>query len=120
MDPDPEVIAECRLMADRWAPTLKAFANPDRLLIVLWLAGTRCSVRDLQRVTGLGQSLVSYHLRALREAGLVEASPEGRANLYRLARPDLDRLAALLGTLDASEGPEPRRTDQTETAPRTP
>lgn len=66
---------------------------------MLWLAGSTSSVRDLERVTGLSQSLVSYHLQALRGAGLVTATAQGRANLYRLSNPDLDQLSALIGTL---------------------
>ena len=85
---------------------LQALANEERLLIALWLAGSTCSVRELQRVTGLSQSLVSYHLRALREAGLVTATASGRSNRYRLARADLDQLASLIGNLESS--PEAR------------
>lgn len=86
-------------MATSWAPLLRALANEERLLIVLWLAGTECSVRELEDVTGLKQSLVSYHLGQLRDAGLVLASVEGRSNRYRLARDELDQLAGLIGTL---------------------
>jgi DNA-binding transcriptional ArsR family regulator len=71
------------------------------MLIVLWLAGSSCSVRELEQVTGMSQSLVSYHLRELREAGLVESSAAGRSNRYRLASADLDQLASLLGRLQA-------------------
>jgi DNA-binding transcriptional ArsR family regulator len=91
---------ECRRIAAAWAPTLRALANDDRLLIVLWLAGGSRSVRELEEVTGLSQPLVSYHLRALREAGLVAAAPVGRSNRYRLATARLDRLATLIGELD--------------------
>jgi DNA-binding transcriptional ArsR family regulator len=92
-------IAECRGLAAAWAPVLRALANEERLLIALWLAGSECSVRELEQVTGLGQSLVSYHLRELREAGLVVASAHGRSNRYRLAHAELDQLAGLIGTL---------------------
>lgn len=92
-----QLVQECRSLADSWAPVLRAMANPERLLIVLWLAGTTSTVRDLERVTGLGQSMVSYHLRALRDAGLVIATPVGRTNQYRLADPALDDLAQVLG-----------------------
>jgi DNA-binding transcriptional ArsR family regulator len=98
---DPAVLADCQRLAITWAPVLQALANPERLLIVLWLAGTSSSVRELERVTGLGQSLVSYHLRSLRDAGLVTATAEGRANRYRLADADLDKLALLVGNLEA-------------------
>jgi len=96
---DPGVVIECRTLADTWAPVLRALANPDRLLIVLWLAGTSCSVRDLEQVTGLTQPLVSYHLSELRKADLVAVTSVGRTNRYSLARPDLDKVAALLGNL---------------------
>jgi len=93
-------IEECRQIAASWAPVLRALANEERLLIALWLAGSECSVRELEQVTGMRQSLVSYHLEVLRRAELVTASPKGRSNRYRLARADLDQLASLIGTLE--------------------
>jgi DNA-binding transcriptional ArsR family regulator len=101
---DPADIAECRRIAAAWAPTLRALANEDRLLIVLWLAGGTRSVRELEAATGLSQSLVSYHLRGLSDAGLVTASAEGRSNRYRLRRADLDKVASLMGSLDTAAG----------------
>jgi len=68
--------------------------------IALWLAGTACTVRELQEVTGLSQSLVSYHLGELRKAGLVSSTAAGRTNQYRLSNPDLDKLALLIGSLE--------------------
>jgi DNA-binding transcriptional ArsR family regulator len=92
-------LEECRQIAASWAPTLRALANEERLLITLWLAGSTCSVRELEEVTGMSQSLVSYHLRELREAGLATAAAAGRSNRYRLASASLDQLAILLGGL---------------------
>jgi DNA-binding transcriptional ArsR family regulator len=97
-----QTIRECRRLADTWGPVLRGLANPDRLLIVLWLADTTSTVRELEDVTGLSQSLVSYHLRTLRDAGLVTSTAMGRANAYRLAHPDLDKLASLVGGLEAA------------------
>jgi DNA-binding transcriptional ArsR family regulator len=101
------VVAECRRLAATWAPVLRALANPDRLLITLWLAESSCSVRELEEVTGLSQSLVSYHMAELRKAGLVTATAEGRTNRYSLSHPDLDKLAALVGNLDTSPAVAP-------------
>jgi DNA-binding transcriptional ArsR family regulator len=95
-------VGECQTLAASWAPTLRALASEERLLIVLWLAGTSCSVRELEQVTGMSQSLVSYHLRELREAGLVESTAAGRSNRYRLASADLDQLAGLIGRLHSA------------------
>jgi DNA-binding transcriptional ArsR family regulator len=105
VDMDPTVVADCRRLAETWAPVLRALANPDRLLIALWLAETDGSVRELEQVTQLPQSLVSYHLAELRKAGLVTATPRGRTNRYSLAHPDLDKLAALVGSLESEAPP---------------
>jgi DNA-binding transcriptional ArsR family regulator len=99
----PSEFEQCRDLARTWAPILRALANEERLLIVLWLAGSACSVRELEEVTGLKQSFVSYHLGQLREAGLVAASVEGRSNRYRLAHAELDQLAGLIGQLEPNQ-----------------
>ena len=101
-DTNAAEVEACRSLAAKWAPVLRALANEERLLIALWLAGSECSVRELERVTGMKQPLVSYHLRELRSAGLVSASPLGRSNRYRLAQSELDQLATLIGTLDST------------------
>jgi DNA-binding transcriptional ArsR family regulator len=93
---------ECRRIATAWAPTLRALGNEERLLIALWLAGGTRSVRELERVSGMSQSLVSYHLRELREAGVVTASAKGRSNRYHLCCDDLDEVASLIGTLETA------------------
>jgi DNA-binding transcriptional ArsR family regulator len=96
---DGSILEECRDLANSWAPALRALGHPERLLIILWLANTSCTVRQLQEVTGLQQSLVSYHLRELARAGLVAATPVGRTNQYRLSSTDLDALATVLGSI---------------------
>ena len=100
---DTAEIEACRQLAETWAPVLRALGNAERLLIVLWLANSECSVRELERVTGMKQSLVSYHLRELRSTGLVSASPSGRTNRYRLAESELDEVATLIGTISPNE-----------------
>lgn len=100
---DPADIEQCRRIAVEWAPSLRALGNPERLLIVLWLAGGSRSVRELEEATGLSQSLVSYHLRGLREAGLITSSAEGRSNRYRLVGAELDQVAGIIGSVEATE-----------------
>ena len=63
------------------------------------LVRIRTGALTCPQATGMSQSLVSYHLRELREAGLVESSAAGPSNRYRLASADLDQLASLLGRL---------------------
>lgn len=97
---DVTELEHCRRLASAWAPFLRALAHEERLLITLWLAGNTCSVRELEQLTGLRQSLVSYHLRELRQAGLVTSTASGRSNRYRLAHGGLDELSTLLGRLE--------------------
>ena len=53
--------------ARRLAPVLKALADENRLAILLALLDGDRSVTELTSVLGLSQTLVSHHLKALRE-----------------------------------------------------
>lgn len=63
---------------------MRALADEHRLAIVLLLADRARTVVELTDALGVGQTLVSHHLKALREAGLVTAEPVGRSNRYSL------------------------------------
>lgn len=62
-------------------PTLAALSDENRLTILLTLAETSMTNRQLHEATGMSQALVSHHLAALRKAGLVDSEPMGRATL---------------------------------------
>ena len=71
----------------RAATTTDAFnavAEPRRRQILDVLAGGERPVNDLVSHLDLAQSLVSKHLRVLREVGLVDVREEGRQRIYRL------------------------------------
>ncbi|GAA2575081.1 ArsR family transcriptional regulator [Dactylosporangium fulvum] len=74
-------------------------AHPLRWRLLTQLAGGDYRVRELTTLVDEPQNLVSYHLRLLRDGGLVTAtrsSFDGRDSYYHL---DLDRCAdALAGT----------------------
>lgn len=71
------------------ASVLRALASRTRLRFVHALATGACEVHDLADALGLSQAATSQHLAALRSAGVVEASRDGRAVEYRLSDPDL-------------------------------
>ena len=77
---------------DEVALVFRALAEPARLSLIHCLADGPHRVGELSAHLGLAQSTVSAHLAVLRGAGLVSASPDGRATLYRLAHPGLDDL----------------------------
>ena len=74
----------------------RGFGDPARLTILRHLADSDDKVKDLTDRLGLAQSTVSGHLACLRDCGLVESRPEGRASAFRLAHHQaaLDLLAA--------------------------
>lgn len=78
--------------AAHWAPKLKALADPNRLMIALLLSEREHSVRELQDATDLPQTLVSHHLRLLREQSLVRVRVDGRSNRYSLCCGELARI----------------------------
>jgi ArsR family transcriptional regulator len=74
------------------ATGFSALGDPIRLRILSQLtAGQRCVCELLEEI-GIAANLLSYHLRVLRDAGLVEASRRGRWVDYRLATGGLDAL----------------------------
>lgn len=80
------------------APLLAAAADPVRWQILAGLSGQPRCVCEIQADVAVSPTLLSYHLRALREAGLVEATRRGRWVDYRLAPDAHHRLTAALPT----------------------
>lgn len=64
------------------------FSDPSRLAILQRLASGERRVVDLTEHLGLAQSTVSKHLACLRDCGLVESRPVGRASVFSLTQPD--------------------------------
>lgn len=92
------------------ATALRLLADPLRRRIVQHLAAEQLCTCHLVELTGAGQTLISHHLRALREAGMVESSPYGRFTYYRLRAGSLEAAAGTLAALaEASRGDVPRR-----------
>ena len=87
------------IAAEEARQLLKALADPLRLeLVQVLAAGERC-VCDLTDQLGLAQSRLSFHLRVMREAGLIEAREQGRWVYYRLRPEAIAALQAWLAGL---------------------
>lgn len=77
--------------AVRW---FHALSDETRLQIVEMLShGERC-VCELQDVLDAAQSRLSFHLKVLKDAGLVTDRKEGRWMYYAVNREALDKIAA--------------------------
>jgi ArsR family transcriptional regulator len=69
----------------RHAAIFHALSDPRRLRILdLLRSGEQC-VCDLQAGLDCGQSLLSFHLKTLRDAGIVTMRKEGRWSHYAIA-----------------------------------
>ena len=70
----------------RIAQLCNALADEARVEIVARLLGGEKCVCDLTDALETGQSRLSYHLKVLKDAGLVTDRREGRWSYYTLAR----------------------------------
>ncbi|MBE9182848.1 winged helix-turn-helix transcriptional regulator [Oculatella sp. LEGE 06141] len=67
------------------AQKLKVLADPNRFAILKLLLNGPKYVWELNAKLDLEQSLLSHHLKILRQEGLVESQREGKAVRYCLA-----------------------------------
>jgi ArsR family transcriptional regulator, cadmium/lead-responsive transcriptional repressor len=86
------------------AAVFRSLGDPHRLAILRHLSLGEHRVRDLTEHLGLAQSTVSQHCLCLAGCGLIASRPEGRATVYRLARPELLELLAAAERLLAATG----------------
>ena len=75
---------------------LAAVADPIRWTVLQRLSLNALCVCKLQDHVPIAANLLSYHLKVLRDAGLVTTSRRGRWIDYALAEDALDRLRAAL------------------------
>ena len=75
---------------------LQAVADPVRWTVLDALAGGELCVCQIQERLPIAPNLLSYHLKVLRDAGLVTTSRRGRWVDYALAEGAVERLCAAL------------------------
>jgi ArsR family transcriptional regulator len=80
---------------------IRLLADPLRARIVALLAVEALCTCHLVEELAIPQPTVSHHLRALREAGLVVAEPQGRFTYYRLLPEPLAAALAHQATANA-------------------
>ncbi len=80
----------------RVARVFHALSDPTRLQLVDLLRGGERCVCELTDALDAGQSRLSFHLKALKEAGLVLDRRDGRWVHYRLNHERVEELAGVL------------------------
>lgn len=72
--------------------------DPNRLKIVFAIGKGKKSVSEIMSETSLPQTLVSFHLRPLRESGILSTERKGAFIYYYLSEPTLiDLMVSLCG-----------------------
>jgi ArsR family transcriptional regulator len=79
------------------AVKLKTLADPTRLEVIRILLPGPKAVGQINALLRIEQSLLSHHLKILRDAGLVTAARKGRGVQYRLLTPASGANAIELG-----------------------
>jgi DNA-binding transcriptional ArsR family regulator len=100
--------------------TLQVIAEPRRQAILDLLRQGELPVGELVQRLGMSQPLVSKHLRALKDAGLVQARVDAQRRLYRVCPEPLAEVdewlapyrALWTGSLDRLEQHLERRRNQ--------
>jgi ArsR family transcriptional regulator, arsenate/arsenite/antimonite-responsive transcriptional repressor len=80
-----------------------ALSEPTRLRILEQLKDGEQCVCELTEAFNTGQSRLSFHLRVLKEAGLINDRPEGRWIYYSLNHEGIKELVAFVDTLKDSQ-----------------
>ena len=84
------------------AKAFQALSDETRLLILEHLKDGEQCVCDLTEMFKTGQSRLSFHLRVLKEAGLILARPEGRWVYYSLNSEGVEELQEVVNSLKAA------------------
>lgn len=89
---------------DNLAKVLKVLGDANRLSIVMSLGKKARSVTEIIRATGLSQTLVSFHLRALRDAKIVTTKRNGPFIYYSVSETNLNNILMKLSkTINSKE-----------------
>lgn len=86
------------------ARRFRAIGEETRLRIIAMLRGGERCVCELQDELGVAQSRLSFHLKKLKEAGVVSDRRAGRWVYYRLVPEALEEMRAFLAEAVSEEG----------------
>ncbi len=81
----------------------KLLNDPNRLRIIFAIEKDAKPVSEIMRETGLTQTLVSFHLRPLRESGILSTERKGAFIYYRVTEPGLIDLLASMGGIQLKQ-----------------
>lgn len=102
-----------RESAQRYARWFRALADPTRVQLVSLLASHRrpMTVGEMVAASGVGQSTVSHHLKALADVRFVLTERAGTARWYRINQACVDCFPSAADIVMGNAVPEPQSCD---------
>jgi len=78
---------------------MESLSDPIRINILELMMNGEICVCDIVKVTGLSQSKISYHIKILKDSGLITDRQEGRWVYYKLDLEILSDIQNWMGNL---------------------
>jgi len=73
-----------KINSEQFVGIMESLSDPIRINILELMMNGEICVCDIVKVTGLSQSKISYHIKILKDSGLVSDRQEGRWVYYKL------------------------------------
>ena len=81
-----------KINSEQFVGIMESLSDPIRINILELMMDGEICVCDIVNVTGLSQSKISYHIKILKDSGLISDRQEGRWVYYKL---DLEVLSEI-------------------------
>ena len=88
-----------KIDSDQFIWIMESLSDPIRINILELMMGGEICVCDIVKVTGLSQSKISYHIKILKDSGLISDRQEGRWVYYKLDLEVLSDIKNWMGSL---------------------
>ena len=88
-----------KIDSDQFIGIMESLSDPIRINILELMMGGEICVCDIVKVTGLSQSKISYHIKILKDSGLISDRQEGRWVFYKLDLEVLTDIKNWMGNL---------------------
>ena len=73
-----------KINSEQFVGIMESLSDPIRINILELMMNGEICVCDIVKVTGLSQSKISYHIKILKDSGLISDRQEGRWVYYKL------------------------------------
>ena len=73
-----------KINSEQFVGIMESLSDPIRINILELMMNGEICVSDIVKVTGLSQSKISYHIKILKDSGLITDRQEGRWVYYKL------------------------------------